>query len=122
MADPTEYIEAFNPGADVTFSVGAGGARAGRVVEINGSRTVTETAGASAKVAGVSARTAKEGESVVVKHGKWQRLIAAGAIAAGDRVASASQGRVASATSGATIGLAIAAAADGATVLVRLDQ
>lgn len=122
MADPIEYIEAFNPGADVTMSVGAGGVRAGRVVEINGSRTVTETAAASAKVTGVAARTAKEGESVVVKHGKWQRLIAAGVIAAGDRVASASQGRVASATSGATIGLAIAAAADGATALVRLDQ
>jgi len=121
MADPIEYIEQFAPGLDVTFNVGTD-VRAGRVVELTGSRSIGETSGASAKVVGVAARTAKTGDSVVVKHGKWQRLIAAGPIAAGDRVASASQGRVATATTGATIGLAITSAADGATASIRLDQ
>jgi len=115
-----EYTERFTPGHDVTFAVGDD-VRAGRVVEVTGNRQIAETSGASAKVAGVAAEDRKAGGDVVVKHGKWHDLIASGAITAGDRVASAAGGTVATATQN-TIGLAIEGAADGATALIRLDQ
>lgn len=114
MAD---YLPQFSPGDAVTFTASAD-VTGGRLVEITGDRTVAHAAAGSTKVAGVAGFNAAEGELVTVYSGAVQRPIAAGAIAAGDRVAAAADGKVATAESG-TIGLALAAAADGETASVR---
>lgn len=114
MAD---YLPLFNPGTAVTFTASAD-VTGGRLVEITGDRTVAHAAAASTKVAGVAGFDAAEGELVTVYSGGVQRPIAAGAIAAGDRVAAAADGKVATAETG-TFGVALAAAADGETAQVR---
>lgn len=114
MAD---YLPLFKPGAAVTFSASTA-VTGGRLVEITGDRTVAHAAAASTKVAGIAAHDAAVGDHVTVYSGGVQRPVASGAIAAGDRVAPAADGKVATGTTG-TIGLALAAAADGETVQVR---
>lgn len=114
MAD---YSPLFTPGLDVTFTATAP-VTGGRLVEITGDRSVAHATADSAKVAGIAAFDAATGELVTVHSGGVQRPIADGAIAAGDRVAAAADGKVATGTTN-TIGLALAEAADGETVQVR---
>ena len=114
MAD---YLPLFKPGAAVTFTASQD-VTGGRVVEVTGDRTVAHAAEASTKVAGVAGHDASQGDLVVVYSGGIQRPVASGAVAAGDRVAPAADGTVATGTTG-TIGLALAEAADGETVQVR---
>lgn len=110
-----DYVPKFTPGAAVTYTAESA-ITAGRVVELSGDRTVSTAAAGSAKAVGVAARAAKVGEQVLVHHlnGQVHRLVTAGAVAAGDRVAAAADGKVATATEN-TVGLALtsAAAADG---------
>ena len=117
MAD---YLPLFDPGAAVTYATSAD-VTGGRLVEITGDRTVAHAGADSTKVVGVAARDTKSGDSVTVYSGGVQRPIAAGAVAAGDRVAAAADGKVATALTG-TIGIALAAAEDGEIVQVRLHQ
>lgn len=115
MAD---YLPLFNPGTAVTFTASAD-VVGGRLVEITGDRTVAHAAAGSAKVAGVAAFNAAEGELVTVYSGGVQRPVASGAITAGDSVEAAADGMVVTATTGTKIGLALAGAADGETAQVR---
>lgn len=114
-----EYTPLFKPGTAVTFTTTAA-VKGGQVVEITGDRAVAPAGAASKKVAGVAGFDAIAGQSVTVHSGGIQRPTASGAIAAGARVAAAGGGKVAAATTD-TIGLALAAAADGETVQVRFD-
>lgn len=120
MADPKQYTPKFRPGQDVSYRATAD-IRAGRVVEVTGDTAVAEAAAGSTKTVGVSAFAVKAGELVTVLSGGVQRPLAAGNIAAGDRVAAGAAGTVATGTT-ATIGTAIAAAANGAQALVKLDK
>lgn len=116
MAD---YLPLFTPGTSVTFLASAD-VTGGRLVEISGDRSVATAPADSAKVAGVAGFDAKEGENVTVYSGGVQRPVAAGDIAAGDKVAPAADGKVSTAGEATnTIGLALAAASDGETVQVR---
>lgn len=114
MAD---HLLKFKPGQAVTFRATTD-MTGGQVVEVTGDRTCGVAGAASKKVLGTVGHDAKTGTDVVVHMpGVVDTMTAAGAIAAGDRVASAAGGKVATGTTD-TIGLAISAAADGATVQV----
>ena len=85
----------------------------GQVVYVSGDMTVSPTAGASAAVLGVAMLDCKAGEPVAVECEGLFKLTAAGTIAAGARIASAANGKVATGTEN-TIGVALnAASADG---------
>lgn len=114
MAD---YLPLFNPGTAVTFTA-SDDLIGGRLVEITGDRSVAHAAVGSGKVAGVAGFNTAAGELVTVYSGGVQLPTASGAIAAGDRVAAAADGKVSTAETG-TIGVALAAAADGETAQVR---
>jgi hypothetical protein len=94
MAD--DFVPAFEPGRHVSYTVGTGGVTAGGlVVEVTGAYTVTVTAGASAKVAGVALFPALAGGFVTVARGGVQTLTAASAVNVGDPICSAAGGFVA---------------------------
>jgi hypothetical protein len=91
------------PGKAFTTSAG-GTITAGQAVEVAGSGTVTATTGVSAKCVGHAATDAVSGARVLVfGRGTIHECVSTGAITAGDQVASAAAGAVAS--------LAVAAAA-----------
>lgn len=114
----TDYVPLFE-GYSRTFTADAD-VTGGQLVEVTGDRAVSAAGAGSTKTVGVAAFDAKAGDPVTVEGGGVQRLMAAGAIAAGDRVAAAAGGKVATATEN-TIGLALTAAADGAQAQIRLD-
>lgn len=114
------YAPRFKPGKDITFRATTA-VVAGQVVELTGDYAAgVPTAGASTKVLGVALFDAAIGESFTVSSGGVQRPIADGAIAAGDRVAVSTTGRVKTGAT-ATIGTAFAAAVDGAKADIRFD-
>lgn len=114
------HIHLFNPGANITCDTSAA-VTAGRLVEITGDRTVAHSGAASVKVFGVAATDEKSSGRVLVLRGGVHQLLAASVIAAGDRVASAADGKVAKAADGSGIGLALTAGAAGVLVEVALD-
>lgn len=97
----------------------------GQVVELAGDRRVQPTAGASGKVVGVALTSGDAGRKVAVVHRGIVEVTASGAIAAGDRVKAASDGKVAkfdASTDDVTtiVGIALKAAADGEKVEILL--
>lgn len=93
----------------------------GRLVENTGNNTVGPAGAASTKVIGVAAHDAASGQKVDVwpLPGLVHRVTGAGAISAGDNLAAGAAGVVApiaAGTFGQLVGVAMAAAADGATV------
>ena len=85
----------------------------GQVVYVSADMTVSPTTGASAAVLGVAMMDCKKDKPIAVECEGLFKLTAAGTIAAGARVASAADGKVASGTEN-TIGVALnAASADG---------
>lgn len=120
----SDYAPVYKPGQAITLAASAD-VTAGRVLEVSGAGTVAHAAADSVKVVGVAAFDAKNGENVTVLVGGVHRLTAAGAVTAGDRVAAAATGKVATAATpatGAQLGLALTTAADGATVEVAWNQ
>ena len=118
MAD---YSPLFKPGAAITYSVSAD-VTAGQVVELTGDRAVGPAGADSAKVVGIAAFDAVVGDHVTVHSGGVQRPYAAGAIAVGDKVASAASGKVATAGEAVNVlGIALAAAADGNPVQLKFQ-
>jgi hypothetical protein len=115
-----DYSPKFKPGADITLAAG-GTIVGGNVLVISGVNTVTASAGTSTAFAGVARQDAATGEKVVVTRGGVQKLIASGAITAGDRVAPAAGGKAASSATNA-FGNALTTVADGAVVLVLMDK
>jgi predicted RecA/RadA family phage recombinase len=102
---------AIKAGADV---------KKGQVVEITGDATVAPTSAASAKVLGVAMFDAKSGEEVAVETEGLFKMIASGTIAAGDKVVSAKDGKVATGTEN-TIGIAITSATADEYIYVKFS-
>jgi predicted RecA/RadA family phage recombinase len=92
----------------------------GQVVEVTGDAIVSPTTGASAKVLGVAMFDAKAGEEVSVETEGLFKMVASGTIAAGSKVASAKDGKVASGTEN-TIGIAITSATADEYVYVKFS-
>lgn len=91
----TDYQPKFKPGEAVTCRASAV-IDGGQMVEITGSPRLVGPAGAnSVKWFGVAAHPAAIGDDVTVFKGGVQRPLAASAIVAGDLVACAAAGRVA---------------------------
>lgn len=106
--------------APITFQANAT-VIGGRLVEVVGNGLVAPAGAASVKVVGIAAHDAASGAKVVVwpLPGLVHEVTGAGAIAAGDNLAAGAAGVVApiaAGTFGQLIGVALAAAADGATV------
>lgn len=119
-----EHISKFRPGQDVTFEASAA-VTGGQVVIVSGDNTVAPSSAASAAWIGVAAFDAASGEKVTVKAGGVEPLTASGAITAGGNVAAAADGKVAAIGAGTAdqiVGVALAAAADGESVLVKLAR
>lgn len=113
------HIHLFAPGKSITCTASAD-VTAGRLLEVTGDREVAHAGAASAKVFGAAATDAKDGAPVLVLRGGVQELTAASAIAAGDRVEAAADGKVAK-SSGTGIGLALTSAEADATAQIALD-
>ena len=92
----------------------------GQVVEITGDCVVSPTSAASAKVLGVAMFDAKKDEEVSVETEGLFKMVAGGTITAGDKVASAAGGKVATATEN-TIGIAITSATADEYVYVKFS-
>lgn len=91
MAD---YVPVFKPGQDMTFTAGAA-ITGGELVYASAAGAVQKTSGATAAWLGVATRDADTGEKVGVTSGGVQELIAGSAIAVGDVLIPAANGRVA---------------------------
>lgn len=116
-----DYSPRFRQGKTLTFRMTTD-VVGGQVLLITGDYSAGVGAAGSTKVAGIAGHDAKVGDLVPVESGGVQRPVALGAIAAGDRVAVAANGKVATATDAATtIGTALAAAADGVPADIRFD-
>lgn len=90
----------------------------GQLVEVTGDNTVGPAGAASLKVVGQALHDAAIGAAVTVySDGPIREATASGAIVAGDTLIGAAAGKVAAGvTANAVRGVALAAAADGATV------
>lgn len=91
MAD---YVPIFEPGDDVTQTVGATAVVGGNLVEISAANTVIPTTGIVSDWLGVATTDAAIGAKVGITSGGVQELTAAAAIAVGDLVVPAASGRV----------------------------
>jgi hypothetical protein len=124
MAD---YLPLFKPGQDITSTLSAA-CTGGQLLVVSGSGTVAPSSVATGAWVGVAAFDAASGARVAVHKGGVQRLIATGAIAAGDQVVPAANGTV-STLAAATVadvasinagrqvvGVALTSAAGGAAV------
>lgn len=135
-----QTVPVYKPGSTIpsTASVAVTG---GQLVGVSGSGTVAPTAAAQASWVGVAAFDVAAGDRVTIHAGGVQRLIASGAVTAGDvLIAAAVAGRVAkvaatTATAVATaateadinntraiVGTALTTAADGAVVEVQMER
>ncbi len=93
----SDYLPKHTPGNAVTFTASAP-VIGGRLVEVTGDRAVAHAGAASVKSIGAAATDAKAGEDVLVLRGGAQKLVTAGAIPAGTRVAPAVGGKIAAVT------------------------
>jgi len=113
MAD---YLPLYTPGESITRQASAA-ITGGQLVAVSGSGSVAPTSAATAAFVGVAGFDAASGADVTVRVGGVQRLTAVGAIAAGDIVVAAAGGGVATNAApgaGQQVGVALAAAANGA--------
>lgn len=92
----------------------------GQVVEITGDAIVSPTSASSAKVLGVAMFDAKAGEEVSVETEGLFKIVAGGTIAAGAKVTSGADGKVATGTEN-TIGIAITSATADEYVYVKFS-
>ena len=92
----------------------------GQVVEITGDAIVSPTSASSAKVLGVAMFDAKASEEVSVETEGLFKMVASATIAAGDKVTSAKDGKVATGTEN-TVGIAITSATADEYVYVKFS-
>lgn len=130
----TEYVPLFKPGQSQTRQASAA-ITGGQLVGVSGSGTVAPTGANQVSWVGVAAFDAANGDQVTVHSGGVQRILAAGAVTAGDLVvASATAGRVSTLAAVTTptpadvtntraiVGTALTSAADGELVEVQMDR
>ncbi|NHN55780.1 DUF2190 family protein [Calidifontibacter sp. DB0510] len=118
-----EYVPKFTPGATRPRTASAA-ITGGQVVEITGPDQVGPASAGSTKWCGVAGFDVKAGERVTVYAGGVQFPIASGAVAAGDAVACAANGRVSKTTSsdGTVVGVAESSATDGQPVEIAFNR
>lgn len=119
-----EYLPIYKPGQAVTLKASAS-ITGGQLVEVTGSGTVGPAGANSTKVVGVAAFDAATNDAVTIFAGGVQHATASGAITAGDMVAAAAGGNVATnATPGAgvQVGVALSTASNGADVRVLFNR
>lgn len=119
-----EYVPLFKPGQAVTRRTSAA-VTGGQLVAVSGNGTVAPAGATSAAWLGVAATDAASGADVTIHRGGVQRIAAAGAVTAGDMLASAAGGKVATAATpgaGQQVGVALTTAADGALVEVAMAR
>lgn len=118
-----EHIPHYSGGGPTLSPVATAAITGGRVVEITGNMTVGHAGAASIKAIGVAGRDAAIGAATPVFTDGVHDLVASGAIAAGERVVCAADGKVATVGAGTAfqvIGIALEAIADTAKGRVRL--
>lgn len=94
----------------------------GQVVVVSGDMKVSPSAGASDAVIGVAMFDAKAGEPVAVETEGLFKLTAGATITAGDKVASAADGKVGKlGTGGTKIGIALSSATSDEDVYVKFS-
>lgn len=128
-----EHQPKFAPGATITRTTSAA-VTGGQLLAVSGSGTVAPTAGATAAWVGVAGFDAASGALVTVYKGGVQRLIASGAVTAGDLVVPAANGAVSTLpaatvadvasinASRQVVGVALTTAATGALVEIDFDR
>ena len=101
-----------------TTSATSAAVTGGQLLEVTGDNTVGPAGAASLKVVGQALHDAASGASVTYDcDGPIREAVASGAIAAGDLLITAAAGKLAAGTTANAVrGVALAAAADGATV------
>ena len=115
-----EYLPIYLPGQRLTLKASAP-ITAGQLLEVSGDGTVAPAAAGSLKTVGVAGFDAAQNDNVTVYAGGVQKLVAAGAVTAGDQVAAAAAGKAATCTTG-VLGVALSTAADGAPVRVLFNR
>lgn len=116
-----QRVPVFDSGLSYTRQASAA-ITGGQLVEVTGPGTVGPAAASSTKWLGTAAFDAAVGEQVTVHKGGVQRCNASGAVAAGDMVAAAASGAVATSatpSAGQQVGVAISTAANG---IVEIDM
>lgn len=118
-----EYEPLHTPGKAITRQA-SGTITGGQLVIISGSGTVAASTAATHLWLGVAGFDAVSGDQVTVHCEGVQRIVASGAITAGQLVEPATAGKVAAHTNGTNdfnvVGVALTTAADGALVEVSL--
>lgn len=109
-----DYIPVFKPGQDVTMTAGAA-IVGGELVYVSAANAVQKTSASTAAWLGVATTDAASGAKVGITSGGVQELIASAAIAVGDVLVPAANGRVAPIGAGTNyahvVGIALAAQA-----------
>lgn len=118
-----EYQPLHTPGKAITRQASAT-ITGGQLVIVSGSGTVAPASAATHLWLGVAGFDVANGDQVTVHCEGVQRIVASGAITAGQTVEAATGGKVAAHTNGTNdinvVGLALTTAADGALVEVSL--
>jgi len=116
-----DSLPLFKPGQAITRQASAA-ITGGQLCIVTGSGTVGPSAAASVAWLGVAAFDAGTGENVTLHKGGVHRLVASGAITAGDAVIAAAAGAVATGagTVGQQVGVALTTATNGQLVEVDL--
>jgi hypothetical protein len=118
-----EVLPVFTPGEAITRTASTAVTGGQLLAVVPANATVTPTAAATAAWLGVAGHDAASGARVTVRKGGVQRLVASGAVTAGDIVVPAAAGAVASNAApgaGQQVGIAITTAANGAVVEVDM--
>ncbi|NUR24985.1 MAG: DUF2190 family protein [Hamadaea sp.] len=117
-----EYLPLHDDGDAITRQASAA-ITGGQLVIVSGSGTVAPASAAAATWLGVAGNDAASGDNVVIFCGGVQRLVASGAITAGNTVEAAASGQVAAHTNGTNdvniVGLALTSATNGNLVEVK---
>ena len=121
-----DYVPIFQPGRDITMTVGSTPVVAGNLVQVSAANTVIPTTGATAAWLGVATTDGAIGAKVGITSGGVQELVANGAISVGGMVAPAAGGKVqpiGTNTFGMNVGIALtAASADGDKIRVKMER
>lgn len=130
MAD---YLPLYKPGQSITRQASAA-ITGGQLCGVSGSGTVAPTTAAQASWVGTAAFDAVSGDKVTLHQGGIQRLVASGAVTAGDLLVAAANGQVSTLAAVTTptaadvtntraiVGTALTTAANGALVEVQMDR
>lgn len=93
----------------------------GQLVEITGDLQIGVAKADSQAVVGVAMFDAKAGEPTAFETEGLMKLVSAGTITAGDKLSSAAEGKVAKASTGQVIGIALSSATTDADVYVKFS-